>query len=121
MNTIIKKAVDDIWGNYDTDGNGYLDKEECRGLIKSMMSEMEGADFKEADYTEAEFEACFQEFDRDGNGRIDKDEIAKFILKVSGLPEEPPLNAEEDQEVRVAEAAVEESKACASLNKEDSK
>ena len=78
IDIICKRMVDDFWGDYDTDRNGTLDKQEAKKFIQQTLGEM-GED---VDFNEADFEACFQEFDRDGNGVIDKDEIVQFIKKV---------------------------------------
>ena len=31
---MVEKFVDDIWKTYDTDNNGYLDKDETRTFVK---------------------------------------------------------------------------------------
>ena len=37
---IINKTVDDIWSKYDTDENGYLDKEEAIKFVKETILDM---------------------------------------------------------------------------------
>ena len=33
IDMVISKCVDEIWGKYDTDGNGNLDKEETKHIM----------------------------------------------------------------------------------------
>lgn len=40
---------------------------------------------EKGEFSESDFEKCFQEFDKDGNGTISKDEMKTFIKKVAGL------------------------------------
>ena len=81
IDSVIDKCVDDIWGTYDKDNSGALDKDETKEFVKNTMSEMgEGGEFSEGD-----FESCFKEFDKDGNGTISRAEMRDFIKKVAGL------------------------------------
>ena len=73
--------MDDIWKEYDKDGNGNLDKEETKAFVKKTLAEMAGAD----EFSDEDFDACFAEFDKDKSGTIEKDEMAIFIKKVAGL------------------------------------
>ena len=81
IDAVIAKCVDDIWKEYDKDGNGNLDKEETKAFVKKTLTEMAGGD----EFSEDDFDACFKEFDKDGSGTIEKDEMAVFIKKVAGL------------------------------------
>ena len=81
IDAVIAKCVDDIWAEYDQDGNGNLDKEETKRFVKKTLSEMSGGE----EFSDEDFEACFKEFDKDGSGTIEKDEMAVFIKKVAGL------------------------------------
>ena len=81
IDAVIAKCVDDIWTEYDKDGNGNLDKNETKAFVKKTLTEMSGGD----EFSDEDFEACFKEFDKDGNGTIEKDEMAIFIKKVAGL------------------------------------
>ena len=81
IDAVIAKCVDDIWAEYDKDGNGNLDKNETKAFVKKTLAEMSGGD----EFSDDDFEACFKEFDKDGNGTIEKDEMAIFIKKVAGL------------------------------------
>jgi hypothetical protein len=33
----IKKCVDDMWGEYDEDNNGFLDKEKTKKFVKDII------------------------------------------------------------------------------------
>ena len=83
IDSVITKCVDDIWNQYDKDGNGHLDKEETRKFVQNTLVEMSGGSGD--DFSDEDFEACFKEFDKDESGTIEKDEMAVFIKKVAGL------------------------------------
>ena len=81
IDTVINKCVDDIWAEYDKDGNGNLDKNETKAFVQKTLAEMAGNE----EFSDEDFDACFKEFDKDGSGTIEKDEMALFIKKVAGL------------------------------------
>ena len=81
IDAVIRKCVDDIWAEYDRDGNGYLDKEETQKFVKNTLREMSD----DCEIGVEEFEICFKEFDTDQNNFIEKDEMAFFIKKIAGL------------------------------------
>ena len=41
IDSVIAKCVDDIWNEYDKDGNGTLDKEETKAFVKKTLVDME--------------------------------------------------------------------------------
>ena len=82
IDAVISKCVEDIWAEYDKDGNGHLDKEEAKSFVRKTLVEAAGG---ESDFTDADFDACFLEFDKDRSGTIEKEEMATFIKKVAGL------------------------------------
>ena len=81
LNAIINKNVEDIWDQYDKDGNGYLDKNEAKLLVLDSLKLMG----ESTQIDQKEFDEVFKMFDKDGNGTIDKGEMASFIRKVAGL------------------------------------
>ena len=81
IDAVIAKCVDDIWSEYDKDGNGHLDKTETKAFVKKTLADMAGGE----EFSDEDFNACFKEFDKDGSGTIEKDEMAVFIKKVAGL------------------------------------
>ena len=84
IDTVIAKVVEDIWGTYDKDNSGALDKEETKQFVKDTLKEMADGDDQD-EFNEEDFNKCFEEFDKDGSGTIEKDEMALFIKKVAGL------------------------------------
>ena len=40
INAVIAKCVDDIWLDFDNDGNGHLDREETRAFVVATLNEM---------------------------------------------------------------------------------
>ena len=84
IDAVIKKCVEDIMREYDTDGNGYLDKNEAKTFVEKTLGEMQ-ADSGSQGFSDDDFNACFNEFDKNGDGTIEKDELAQFIKKVAGL------------------------------------
>ena len=84
IDAVIKKCVEDIMREYDTDGNGYLDKNEAKTFVEKTLGEMQ-ADSGASGFSDDDFNACFNEFDKNGDGTIERDELAQFIKKVAGL------------------------------------
>ena len=81
IDQVISKCVDEIWGKYDTDGNGNLDKDETKQFVRDTLSDMsDGTGFNDED-----FDQCFREFDKDNSGTIEKTEMVQFIKQVAGL------------------------------------
>ena len=81
LDAVIAKCVNEIWAEYDKDGNGYLDKDETKAFVQNPLAEMNDNSSVE----QGDFEETFKEFDKDGSGTIEKDEMAAFIKKVAGL------------------------------------
>jgi len=73
----ISVDLDLLWNNYDYDGNGVLDRSECRDYIKAVAKYVEKDRAK--NYDEAQFDTLFDKFDDDKNGFIEKSEMAVFI------------------------------------------
>ena len=81
IDNVSAQCVDEMWGEYDTDGNGNLDKDETKQFVRDTLSDMsDGAGFNDDD-----FDQCFREFDKDGSGTIEKTEMVQFIKQVAGL------------------------------------
>lgn len=78
---MIQQTVEAVWSNYDTDGNGFLDKDETFNFVLDSLRSMG----QEANLTREAFEEAFAEYDADGTGRISKGEMAAYLKKVSGL------------------------------------
>ena len=69
-----------MWGQYDVDGNGFLDKDEVKRLVTDSMKEMGHA----VELSDDEFEATFNEYDVDNSGKISRGEMAAYMRKVIG-------------------------------------
>ena len=81
IDQVIKKCVNNIWGRYDLDNSGELDKTETKWFISDILAEMGDKD----GFSEAEFEDTFNFFDVDKSGKIEKDEMCGFIKKIAGI------------------------------------
>ena len=107
VDNIINKCVEEIWFLYDTDGNGYLDKDETRQFVRFILSVKDEknqpdeeskddgdkstgeADEDDIDVftkeEEEEFNALFTEFDVNNSETIEKEEMIEFIKKAALL------------------------------------
>ena len=61
--------MDSLWGMYDDDRNGLLDKEECNKFVKQLYYE------NGMDWDEQKYEKIYKEIDADGNQNINKAEM----------------------------------------------
>ena len=64
----INKLIDQIWDEYDKDGNGVLDKKEAKPFIQQTLNKT-GQHQKLNDW---QYNAIFDQFDEDGDGTIAK-------------------------------------------------
>ena len=74
-------AVDELWAQYDTDGNGHLDKTETMRLVKGLMTSLNIS----SDFSEKDFDLCFSEFDIENTGQITKENMVNYIKKLVGF------------------------------------
>merc|ERR1712154_610542 len=77
----LMKTVDDIWADYDKDGNGVLDKTEMRAFVEATITQS-GIN---KTVTDEEFNQIFQQFDLDQSTTIEKDEMAVFVKRMAGF------------------------------------
>ena len=84
IDQVIQGCIDDIWHEYDQDGSGTLEKEECKAFVLNTIQEFTGQSVENLSLEE--FDKTFAEFDHDENGKIDKHEMLHFIRRVAGLP-----------------------------------
>ena len=73
----IKAAVEAIWGEYDENENGTLEKAECLKFVNHTLKNM-GV---EEELTEEVFDQVFDEFDVSKTGNITKEDMASFVDK----------------------------------------
>jgi hypothetical protein len=78
LDAIIRKAVKEIWHEFDEDGSGELDYDETKKFIESTLSNLED----QGEFSDEDFAKMFKEFDKDGSGTIEMDEMAIFIKKI---------------------------------------
>ena len=84
VHEIVSNCVEDIWDDFDDDGNGYLDKQETLAFVKRQLIEMGEA----GDFSLLDFEACFKQHKDNDDGLVTKHEMITFIRKVVGLADE---------------------------------
>ena len=77
---VLISVVDELWDKYDTDGNGELDKDETRNLIKECMNNLNKNHHRNLEqFSDEAYDKLFERIDRDGNGTIDKSEMNRLI------------------------------------------
>ena len=74
-------TVNQIWQQYDSDGNGVLDKAETRRFITDTLHEMDDL----SSFNETDFNSCFKLFDTNDDGVISKEEMLTFIRKATSF------------------------------------
>lgn len=89
MEEAIVTVVNNVWGKYDKDGSGSLDKEEAMRFVQDSLGQMTG-DHK---FTPADYEQFFKDLDKDGSGDVDKEEMFRFVRQVCGCPSKEDLAA----------------------------
>ena len=77
----LMKTVDNIWQEYDKDGNGVLDKTEMRSFVEATITQSG----MNKTVTDEEFNQIFQQFDLDNSTTIEKDEMAVFVKRMAGF------------------------------------
>jgi Ca2+-binding EF-hand superfamily protein len=78
---IINTVIEEIWDEFDDDGNGTLDVSETHLFVKTTLQEMG----EKPDYSEEDFNECFKYFGVGGPGVITKLEMRIFVKKIAGL------------------------------------
>lgn len=68
--------IDSIWGRYDTDNSGALDKLETLNFLNEFM-QLKGKPTVTVD----QFNIFFKKFDENGDGQIEKSEMANFVRR----------------------------------------
>mgnify|MGYP001946875011 CR=1 FL=1 len=77
---LIKATIASIWDQYDTNGNGFLERDEAFKFIKQTMADI--ASEIQYSLSDEECEAAFNTYDSDGSGQISKTEMHHFIKKL---------------------------------------
>lgn len=66
--------VNEIWDQYDDDGNGCLDREEVMNFVTDRLQE-----YSELTFNIESFDKIFYKIDKDKSGTIEKDEFIAFV------------------------------------------
>ncbi|XP_066286068.1 parvalbumin alpha-like [Branchiostoma lanceolatum] len=74
----MKKAINGAFEELDTDGSGFLEKDE----LFEALNEVLGADDDEKALSEKQFDKFFDKVDKDGDGKVSKQE---FFKRTRGL------------------------------------
>ena len=79
-NIMIQNCIDEIWQEYDIDHNKFLDKEESKKFILSIVDEMKGTLMPQVDL---DFERCFNQIDNKKSGQISKAEMVNLFKMIA--------------------------------------
>eukprot|EP00747_Dinoflagellata_sp_TGD_P214983 gnl/TRDRNA2_/TRDRNA2_87762_c0_seq2.p1 gnl/TRDRNA2_/TRDRNA2_87762_c0~~gnl/TRDRNA2_/TRDRNA2_87762_c0_seq2.p1 ORF type:complete len:126 (+),score=44.49 gnl/TRDRNA2_/TRDRNA2_87762_c0_seq2:52-378(+) len=95
MSEKAKAKIKALFDDADTNKNGYLNKEEFKGVMQCIEVALE------IDYDDDECDTCFEESDKDGDGKISLEEVTKAMLDQQftgdeGDGDEPPDEDEEE-------------------------
>ena len=71
----VNQRLDEIWDQYDTDGDGVLNFEEGKLFLIATIKALTGSE-----PTEEEIKKKFNEIDEDGNKTLDRDEVADYLI-----------------------------------------
>jgi Ca2+-binding EF-hand superfamily protein len=73
------KDIDELWKAQDSDGNGFLTKDESKKFMESLVECIDAG--KKAFYDPSKFDEHFKQFDLDNDSFLSKSEMAVFIKK----------------------------------------
>ncbi|KAF0684953.1 Aste57867_23110 [Aphanomyces stellatus] len=78
----VNACIEDIWASYDTDKNGFLDRDETKQFVEAVLAKMQedGVDVDPMDFDE-----CFDGYDKNGDGKLSKKEMRVFVEQLMGL------------------------------------
>ena len=81
---ILKDTIEEIWSQYDKNGDGHLDRSEMRAFVEKTFQEA-GMEMKQGNISDEEFNKIFNKVDSDESGTIEKDEMALLIKQLAGV------------------------------------
>lgn len=102
---IINKVIEELWDEFDDDGNGTLDIDETKAFVKTTLVEMG----EKPDYSDQDFFECFTYFSPGGPQVITKLEMRIFIKKIAGLDTRADEAADKAEKEAAAEQSLQES------------
>ena len=74
----LEEVVKTLFTQLDTDGSGFLEREEVKTIANQLNSKMQQGDFDEAAFNEA-----FTRLDKNGDGKIAQEELLSFFMKAA--------------------------------------
>ena len=74
----LEEVVKTLFTQLDTDGSGFLEREEVKTIASQLNSKMQQGDFDEAAFNEA-----FTRLDKNGDGKIAQEELLSFFMKAA--------------------------------------
>ena len=74
----LEEVVKTLFTQLDTDGSGFLEREEVKTIASQLNAKMQQGDFDEAAFNEA-----FTRLDKNGDGKIAQEELLSFFMKAA--------------------------------------
>ena len=75
---IYKDAVEKIWGQFDVDKSGQLDRVETKNFLSTVMENIPPPNH----YDDSKFDETFDAMDKNRNGKVEKSEMVMFIKSI---------------------------------------
>ena len=75
---IYRDAVEKIWGQFDKDNSGQLDRAETKNFLSTVMANIPPPN----NYDESKFDETFDAMDKNRNGKVEKNEMVMFIKSI---------------------------------------
>ena len=93
---VIQLMVDDIWATYDTNKDGYLQKEEAQTFIQGVLDNMKCELKKDL------FDEVFSKYDVNKDGKLSKEEMANFLKECVFKQKGEYEDSSDDEEIEEA-------------------
>jgi len=74
----LEEVVKTLFTQLDTDGSGFLERDEVKTIANQLNAKMQQGDFDEAAFNEA-----FTRLDKNGDGKIAQEELLSFFFKAA--------------------------------------
>ena len=74
----LEEVVKTLFTQLDTDGSGFLEREEVKTIANQLNSKMQQGDFDVAAFNEA-----LTRLDKNGDGKIAQEELLSFFMKAA--------------------------------------
>jgi Ca2+-binding EF-hand superfamily protein len=73
MSSNIRQVVNDIWGAFDKDNSGFLDRKEANDLLKLVFKQLN------IEFSQTKADHVFKLIDANGDGKISKSELVSAL------------------------------------------